>query len=126
MSELRDSQCCWLLPSAENDGQRFGWRLSTDNTPYLKKNQQDPEKINKDLLFFDIVTGDDDNNVGESSIVSYNKSSSADVGHRNSSIPVSHTARHRDSDHLCPVLGYGLLVGRRKVVAARLVFRYLN
>jgi enterochelin esterase-like enzyme len=65
VSELRDSQCCWLLPSAENGGQRFGWRLSTDNTPYLKKNQQDPEKINKDLLFLDIVTGDDDTNVGE-------------------------------------------------------------
>ena len=26
---------------------------------------KDPEKINKDLLFFDIVTGDDDRNVGE-------------------------------------------------------------
>jgi enterochelin esterase-like enzyme len=26
---------------------------------------KDPEKINKDLLFFDIVTGDDDKNVGE-------------------------------------------------------------
>ncbi len=26
---------------------------------------KDPEKINKDLLFFDIATGDDDRNVGE-------------------------------------------------------------
>ncbi len=52
---------------------------------------KEPEKINKDLLFFDIVTGDDDRNVGEDVTRFEDQLKQANVQHVYTLLPGTHS-----------------------------------